>query len=52
MRFSFLLDVRMRVAQGNMEISKLVLVYLASLEQLDVELTDKHMEAHGGAGGS
>ena len=41
----------MRVTQGNMEISKLV-VYLASLEQLDVELTDKHMEAHGGAGGS
>ena len=52
MSHSFLLDVRMRVTQENIKISNLVLVYLATLEQLDVELTDKHMEAHGGAGGS
>ena len=33
-----------------MEMSKLFLVYLESLEQMHVELTDTHMEAHGGAG--
>ena len=48
----FLLDVRMRVTQENIKISNLVLVYLATLEQLDVELTNKHMDTHGGAGGS
>ena len=35
-----------------MEMSKLVLVCLASLEQMHVELMHEHMEAHGGAGGS
>ena len=28
------------------------LIYFASLEQTRVELTDEHIEAHGGAGGS
>ena len=28
------------------------LIYLSRLEQMNVELTDEHMEAHGGAGSS
>ena len=28
------------------------LIYLSRLEKMHVELTDEHMEAHGGAGGS
>ena len=28
------------------------LIYLSRLEQMHVELTDEHMDAHGGAGGS
>ena len=52
MSHSFLLDVRISVTQGNVEISNLVLVYHASLEQMHVELMYGHMEVHGGAGGS
>ena len=28
------------------------LIYLSRLEQMNVELTDEHIEAHGGPGGS